>query len=212
VAAGAYHAHFVRTTRCAEILKLHGSVDWSLALGRKPPPAFGEPEYPLQFVRGKPDEALTCPDENIAIGTPGATKGNLANAQLAPLWNRAAEQIQVADAVVFVGYRFPPTDARAREHLLEAIEYNERPHVDLHVVLGPQRNEHVERLEEMLRYAAVRAKRQETPPGYNGGKSFRIVRHALWSQDFLQLVDRRGLIWRSHANPRWQGNGPPRED
>ncbi|MBK7582517.1 MAG: transposase [Myxococcales bacterium] len=44
-------------------------------------------------------------------------------------------------SIVFVGYRFPPTDAQARSELLGAIMKNVQRHIDLHIVLGPTRND-----------------------------------------------------------------------
>jgi hypothetical protein len=211
VVAGQYHSDRVQASKCAEIIKLHGSVDWTFTKGSRPPAEFENYRVPLEFVRGKPDDALTCAADAIAIATPGPTKAELASGRFGPLWTRARNKIKDADAIVFVGYRFPPTDAMAREQILDAIETNTRPHIDLHVVLGPQDAPDVARLEEMLKHVGRNAKRQDTPPGFNGGKAFRVVRHRLWSQDFLQLVTRSDLIWKDIANPRWLAKPPPQD-
>jgi hypothetical protein len=39
-------------------------------------------------------------------------------------------EIAEADAVVFIGYRFPASDAQARDEILGALRVNKRKHAD----------------------------------------------------------------------------------
>ena len=101
---------------------------------------------------------------------------------------------------MFVGYRFPPTDANARRRLLRAIERRvKRPQWEtrlaLHVVLGPDCRD-ARRLEELLRFAARRGGLQDNgeswvPLQANG---FRIRVHQLFSQDFFDVYDEKFLM------------------
>jgi hypothetical protein len=43
------------------------------------------------------------------------------------LWIEAKEALRMADVVVFMGYRFPPTYAEARGQLLDALRENTSP-------------------------------------------------------------------------------------
>jgi hypothetical protein len=62
--------------------------------------------------------ALTCPAERMVIASPRPTK--LATAErLSELWKHAEDAIRDADAVVFIGYRFPPSDASSRQRLFQ---------------------------------------------------------------------------------------------
>lgn len=112
------------------LLKLHGSVDWKLEV---------TPNDDAVITRrdDAPEFALQCDDREICIATPGATKATTAK-QLRFIWRAAENALLLADEIYFVGYRFPPTDAESRKRLLTAIHRNERPHLALHAVLGPQ--------------------------------------------------------------------------
>jgi len=64
----------------------------------------------------------------------------------------ATAALKTADAIVFVGYRFPPTDSAARRILIDAIGENDKQHIVLHTVLGPKvHDDQTERLKAMLR-------------------------------------------------------------
>jgi len=73
----------------------------------------------------------------MVIGNPGPTKSKLAQ-MLRPLWAKAGEALRHANAIVFIGYRFPPTDTYAAKFILDAIEANdnESKYMAVHVVLG----------------------------------------------------------------------------
>lgn len=156
------------------LLKLHGSVDWMRGkLADK------------VVTRVVPDErfALTCSDDLLAIATPGPSKQRFAD-EVNELWRLASSAIGQADAIVFVGYRFPETDAIARERLLGAISENDRPRLYLHIVLGDS-HDHAARLESLLTYAC-RARRSRSD-------GVTIDRHPLFTQDFLTVVSRDDL-------------------
>ena len=92
--------------RCV-LLKLHGSVDWKLVGGDK-----GH----VEVMDKEPLFALDCPAAEIAIATPGPSKKRLTKHGSAfwDLWAEAKRAIGEASAVVFLGFRFPETDAAAR--------------------------------------------------------------------------------------------------
>jgi hypothetical protein len=159
------------------LLKLHGSVDWRVnAEGRIH--QIGVPEY-----------AVSCGDEEIAIASPGLTKARFVE-RLQVLWDLAEQAIKTAGAIVFVGYRFPPTDANARERLLRAISENMLPGLRVHTVLGPKRDEHTFRLEELLTRALKMGGRERS----TGGLLLSLYVHPLFAEDFLGLASRKELL------------------
>jgi hypothetical protein len=95
---------------------------------------------------------LKCEDDELAIASPGPTKQTITK-QLEPLWRMAEGAIKRASHIVFVGYRFPPSDANARTRLLTAIAASETQYVAVHTVLGPRLDDDTVRLTQMLRYA-----------------------------------------------------------
>jgi len=113
----------------ASVYKLHGSVDWISE-------DAGKPERVIK-VSSDPFAALTCDSPaKIVIANPGPTKSALTDA-LEGQWSAAFKAILLADAVVFVGYRFPPTDARAQQTLLHALRNNKKHYLAVHIILGP---------------------------------------------------------------------------
>ena len=167
------------------LIKLHGSIDWKL----REEGGFSvvEPEY-----------AIGCSDHRLAIASPGPTKARLAEGW-GRLWAAAAEAITGAKAVVFVGYRFPPSDAVARERLLGAIRGMKEAHVSIHTVLGPNTGlpESV-RLLGLLRYALIRGGRGEFAGGHLPSQSppslFTLRGQPLYGEDFIGLVERASII------------------
>jgi hypothetical protein len=75
------------------VLKMHGSVDWKYVSGK--------------YERGRAEEALCCEDNELALAVPGPAKQRFASDR----WRRALAAVKTAEAVVFLGYRFPETDA-----------------------------------------------------------------------------------------------------
>lgn len=166
------------------LLKLHGSVDWR----RKPESGGYEVASPLH--------ALNCPDEELVIATPGPRKRKVASEDLCELWAAAVHAIKWADAIVFVGYRFPPSDSEARRRLLDAITANEVRHLFVHTILGPNRSDPASaRMTGMLHFALRRRERtlRDHPGTY---QRYTLNQHPLYAEDFLDLFDARDLTMR----------------
>lgn len=108
------------------VLKLHGSVDWRRL------PGTGVPD---RYVTGEADDfAVICEDYELAIASPGLTKQRMVKDAFSSLWMHAEVAIKGAKSIVFVGYRFPPTDSEALERLLGAIGENSELYLALHTV------------------------------------------------------------------------------
>lgn len=122
------------------------------------------------------DWPFVAPAKELVIATPGTGKQQLA-AELENLWSVACSRLRKASAVVFLGYRFPPTDAMAREGLLGA-----RPegNVPLHIVLGENvAHPDAARLRGLLEFARPRAW---------------VRPHALRAEDFLSLATAEQIL------------------
>lgn len=170
------------SVRDVPLLKLHGSTSWK---------RVAPPDHSPRFTQGQSDyHAIECPIDESAIASPGPTKRSV-TAELGLLWDEAHNALRGADVIVFVGYRFPPTDAYSRERLLDAITRNERPHVALHVVLGPRPDEHVVRLQAMLVWALRLGGRRELRQGESLSstldKTYRLNVQPLWAEDFFSV-------------------------
>jgi hypothetical protein len=171
------------------VLKLHGSVGWKKA---------GD-SYELAPEDWKLPE---CDSSEIAIASPGPTKHEIVAGPLKNLWDAAIEAIQQADSIIFVGYRFPPSDAEARSRILGAIGKNKANNeLTLNIVLGPNLGsaDNV-RLQALLRYTAQncgRADLNKTNPNNVFGMKqsneprFSIIEHSLWAEDFLTVWEPR---------------------
>jgi hypothetical protein len=175
----------------AQLLKLHGSVNWQAKGGAEGRIAVAAGEY----------FALTGRAEEIVIASPGPTKARTAE-RLGTLWEQGKAALKEADAIVFIGYRFPPSDSQAREQLLGAVRENTAGFLALHVVLGPERGRDVRRMEGLLRNAVSNRLEVGTPQGNISAKQFGLTIHDLYAEDFLSvtqsptsLID-RGLFWR----------------
>jgi hypothetical protein len=134
-----------RQAKVAPVLKLHGSVDWIVRNGG----ITADPS---------PDLALNCDSgKELVLGVPGPDKAGL-RTQSTPirmLWDTAGLAVERAQKIVFLGYRFPVTDAFARAYFLEAIKKatDAGKLKMIEIVLGP--NEHdpdVERMKGLLRF------------------------------------------------------------
>ena len=170
-------------------LKMHGSVDWILrdgVISRSARVGSGADSGTEN------DAALFCEPSEFALATPGPLKYRMTRAggPLSPIWLSAEQQMLAATAVVFVGYRMPPTDASTTQWMIDVL----RRRVDairskagvsgwclpVHTVLGPNtQNEHCTRLAGLL---------QELDPA---------IEHRPWAmgaEDFLGLVPRDTLL------------------
>ncbi|WP_140797701.1 hypothetical protein [Myxococcus xanthus] len=176
----------------ARLLKLHGSVDWKVV--RQGPGPFTEQPTGDEIVSVEtgmaPDFSLVCEDHELAIASPGPLKRAVSAGWLAQLWDLAIESIREADAIVFIGYRFPPSDSSARERLLGAIRRNGSPYLAVHTVLGPDSPDQ-RRLKQLLRFSL--ADRLQQPIGKRPESastvvpSYTFIDHPLYGQDFLSV-------------------------
>ena len=152
------------------VLHLHGCVSWR----------DGETvttENPEKLLRGG-----QCP----LLGTPGPTKKRYATDRFAPLWEAARAGLKTADRIVFLGYRFPPSDAQARRTILGAISDNVTKFLDIYTVVRGNAEDSA-RLGELLRVAAHGNHRRDAEVIVEGPKLFRLKQHALFVEDFLSL-------------------------
>jgi hypothetical protein len=117
----------------------------------------------------------------LVMSTPGPTKFRN-NFVLRPWWDKAVEALRDAGAIVFIGYRFPPSDTHALKTLLGAVSENNDPSLKLHTVLGPKLDDDTARLEQLLQYATK-----------SKGK-IGVQVHRLWSQDFMTVARRCDLV------------------
>ena len=172
----------------ARLYKLHGSTDWvRVQNGGKG----------CQLTRQEWG-GLNLDHARICIGTPGPGKREVSS-YLQPLWDEAMKAIRQAEAIIFVGYRFPPSDSDAREKILDAIQSNESPRLVLHTVLGPDVHaESTSRLkglllsrlhgrEPMKLYAPNDRNEQDRRSGADG-KWYAVLSHPLYSQDFVSAT------------------------
>lgn len=127
------------------VLKMHGSVDWLneddkfINARQSDSGAYAENHFAQSA-------AVHCRDGELAIATPGPTKYKMISKDgpLRPIWEYAEDRLKEADAVVFLGYRIPPTDAATRKWFIETLRKNERVkdyertewRLDIYTVLG----------------------------------------------------------------------------
>jgi hypothetical protein len=135
-----------RQLRYAPVLKLHGSVDWVIRNGD----IMADPN---------PDLALTCESGNeIVLAVPGPDKAALRTRStgISVLWDAAQQAVRQAGKIVFLGYRFPVTDAFARVYFLKAIRTAAKAATlnSIEIVLGPdEHHPDVERMKGLLSFA-----------------------------------------------------------
>jgi hypothetical protein len=187
-----------RTDLCT-ILKMHGSVDWFEGCQPYDSLDDGETFSDLAMRRLKEGKVPI-------VGMPGPDKARLSSAQFARIWRRACMALELADVVVFLGYRFPPSDPQALGHVLGALSANKRPYLRVHTVLGPRtRDDDTVRLEQLLHHALngspltryhvrdetrdLDAKAFSTSPLW-----YTIKVQPLYVQDFLSVMHERELF------------------
>ena len=167
-----------RTTNKQEgqLHKVHGSVEWSFYI----PDGRNDEVSDTQDVM----RIITNGNYEPAIGVPGPGKMSSCTTAFRPMWQAATAALQNADVIVFVGYRFPPSDSYAKMTLLQAIRENKQDVLTLRLVLGPKRSDDVARLEGLLQWAL----RGRAGP-------FELIHEPLLAEDFLAVFD-RSLIGR----------------
>ena len=175
-------------------LKLHGSVDWIREGGALLD--FVAPNH-QRYGHQATVVAIHCRAAEIGIATPGPAKLQMVDSGgvLEPLWNEAGRALDDADAVVFVGYRIPPTDAQTRKWLIDKLRsarknWAERKRKEspltahrvafpIHTVLGDDTNHRdSRRLQGILK--AI------------GGID--VQQHPMFAEDFLAVFERGALF------------------
>lgn len=171
------------------ILKLHGSVTW------------------LRDGRGcrtvDVGEVLGAPRGLLALGTPGQTKRTMKDELFEPLWREAEAAIRSAEAIVFLGYRFPETDGDARRRVLGAITANSSHRLRVRVVLGPN-IQHPDAV-RVHRLIGVCASQNRIPlsalldPDIPANRPvFDLTTEPLLAEDYLALYESDGPLSRIH--------------
>jgi hypothetical protein len=104
----------------------------------------------------------------------------------------ADKAIGKADTIVFLGYRFPPSDSTSRLDLLKAIGSNrETQHLKIHTVLGPNTT-HPDTVRLYTMLSVVLAASGRVPSTNRGGQpnqSFHVVPQPLYVEDFLTVLN-----------------------
>lgn len=128
------------------VLKVHGSLDW----GRDDQRVFKATKNDGSLNRDA--SLLWTSNDEFAIGVPGPSKRDLIAKALQHIWGEAMVRIGNADIIVFLGYRFPPSDSMARQGILKAIRHNKAEMLRVVTVLGPN-NPDEPRLKRLLESA-----------------------------------------------------------
>jgi hypothetical protein len=170
----------------AKVYKLHGSLDWI------------EDGGCLRRL-DEPFDAYIKRADQLAIAAPGPAKRERVEGAFRWLWDTALKELAEAQTVIFVGYRFPPSDSDARSRLLDALGKGQVPQygrVAVGIVLGPDtRSTDNIRLQKMVHHT-LQSKGYgrhsgETPPW----GTFRLGAAPLWTEDFLSVVSVDALSW-----------------
>jgi len=173
------------TEGTARVLKLHGSVDW-----KRQANTYERTADPLF--------ALDCQSDEIAIATPGPAKQSATESFLEKSWGLAKAAITQAGAVVFIGYRFPPSDSLAREALLTALSVPREVRAlrTIHTILGPSvQSESSARLGGLISGMLDGAGwRTMTSPSSGDAPRYRLQQLPLYGQDFMSVFSRQQLF------------------
>jgi hypothetical protein len=175
--------------RTVRIIKLHGSVGWH---------TFGH-TFGRALVDTEAAEQLRGSSIIPFIVGPGPDKLLQQEGTFSKLWRQAVMRLEMADVIVFLGYRFPPSDSQARAVLLGAFKSNEQHALRVHVVLGPRTKEDdTVRLVKLLEHTLLGAGRvsiKDLGPGEvpMSRKWFDIVEQPLYVEDFLTVIHDREL-------------------
>jgi len=177
------------------IYKLHGSANWIQK---------GDDRDTFGTVGRL--SALMAPEMKgfrPLIAAPGATKKLMCKGAFEQIWDDAKRELMLADVVVFIGYRFPPSDSHARSEILGALVENDAPYLRIHTVLGPNLNEpDTVRLTNLLHHTMRRSGKQhnDDPQGIVNQQEaqkqhvYDLVQQPLWAEDFLSVADDEELF------------------
>jgi hypothetical protein len=165
------------------VWKLHGSVDWVRSAAQS---KIVRAQTLNEFAETYKTAAIHCRLDELALATPGPTKKRMVSneKELQWVWHGAESAIMRADAIVFVGYRMPPTDAYTRTWLLECIRTNHRRSehrkpLPIYTVLGANVNS-----VDSLRLQGILGMIERV-----------VVRpQPMFAEDFLAVFDRAALL------------------
>jgi hypothetical protein len=175
------------------VFKLHGSVDWSVDGARTNPAQIGlKSPFPvanhwLQMTNhqsGLPVHLTNSSEVHPLMGVPGPQKKALAEQLLKPLWDLALKELESATEVVFVGYRFPPSDSYALKSLMDALS-KQPEDKSVGFVLGIDQPSQIQRLSTMLQCSGRH-----------------VLQSPLFAQDFFTLYQGqmiRGSLFPIHS-------------
>jgi len=163
----------------AQIYKLHGSIDW-----------INSTVNPEFFVHNPDPRQQIVSSDLPCIATPGPSKKLHCTTTLKNVWTRALDTLTRAAVVVFVGYRFPPSDAESRHRLLGALRQNQsQTGLRVHTVLGPNTGERdTIRLKELLRSTLSETMVESTQIRETPGRgNFQVIVNPLYAEDFFEV-------------------------
>lgn len=174
----------------ARLMKLHGSVNWKIEGLAPDAESIPTGQETIKVVPQQDfDFALKCGDHELAIASPGPIKRAVSAGWLGKLWETAEAAIREANAITFIGFRFPPSDSHARGRLLGAISRNDSSYLAVHTVLGLNSPD-APRLRQLLRFSL--SGRMSQPVGQSPGsnpsnRSYTLIDHPLYGEDFLSV-------------------------
>jgi hypothetical protein len=177
----------IKAAETVPIVKLHGSVNWHLF------------QNGVMGVASPDDARERLADLAVPmIAIPGPGKVAQLEKEMRQLWEVAMTALSQANAVVLLGYRFPPSDASARTRILKAVGGSPPHYVRFHTVLGPRiEHAHSVRVMRLLAHTLENAGRTfpsrahpgESPLKYEGAHhEAHVIQHALYVEDFLSVV------------------------
>jgi hypothetical protein len=165
------------------VFKVHGSVNWV---------EDGSSWRRVREFEALTDPAGACP----AIAAPGRSKALNGAPPFPELWAQAEEKLNQSQWVIFLGYRFPPTDALAKQRLLDALRKpGGRRLRRVDTVLGPNvGSDDSHRLSTLLE--SSRGERRivdRSNPLPLSAYGLKIVRQPLFGEDFLLVHTQMAL-------------------
>lgn len=185
----------IENNNTSKLYKLHGSVNWVEENNSITPISiedFNVAKLVTEVISGN----------KIAIGIPGKNKTDFTT-RFKTLWDDAKNRLQKASTIVFIGYRFPQSDANAKRELLSTIE-NSESLKNIHVVLGDNVNSiDCNRLEGLLKWALRKRSveihkpfkiTEKQNPEMVHSEPVNIHFQPLFAEDFLTVFDRDILL------------------
>jgi hypothetical protein len=172
------------------VIKLHGSINWKQG---------------QSAVEEMGPEEMRRHDTIPVIGTPGPTKSGHRSKRFKKLWEFAAHILRMAHVVVFVGYRFPPSDSQALSSLLGALRKSDNlrgsgalrqgeagRHIRIHTVLGPRTgDDDTVRLRKLLEHTMASIgcnERLDMNKSVTDLPTYDLRVHPLYAQDFFAVL------------------------